>query len=164
MVEILGPGNMSRSSIVLLGVGLAAAMLIVYFNFVSLAFDDWSDRGAFGDTFNALLSAGALAGVMIAILLQREELKHQREDLDLQKKELEATRKVLEASREAQEAQAQTMLITAKLNAYSYVLTNIHADMSAGAVGQYLTRLNSEKVDYTNKLNQVLIELENQSS
>ena len=52
----MAAGNMRRSSIVLLGVGLAAAVLIGYFNFVSLAFDDWSERGAFGDTFNALLS------------------------------------------------------------------------------------------------------------
>jgi len=154
---------MSRSSIVLLGVGLAAAVLMGYFIFVSQVFEDWSDRGAFGDTFNALLSTGALAGVMIAILLQREELKHQREDLDLQKKELEATRKVLEATREAQEAQAQTMLITAKLNAYSYVLTNIHAHINAGAAAEGLTRLNIEKTDYTSKLNRMLIELENQA-
>jgi len=77
-VEVLGAGPMSRSSIILLGIGLTAAVLMGYFIFVSQVFDNWSDRGAFGDTFNALLSAGALTGVMIAILLQREELKHQR--------------------------------------------------------------------------------------
>jgi len=55
------------------------------------------------------------------------------------------------------------MLITAKLNAYSYVLTNIHADINAGAAAERLTHLNRDKTDYTSKLNRTLNELEKQA-
>ncbi len=59
----------------------------------------WSDRAAFGDMFGltaSLFSGLALAGVIYAIWLQKEEL-------GLQRKELELTRVELEKSAAAQE-------------------------------------------------------------
>jgi hypothetical protein len=59
----------------------------------------WETRGAFGDMFgaaNALFSGVALAGLVYAILLQRQEL-------GLQRRELETTRHELRRSADAQE-------------------------------------------------------------
>jgi hypothetical protein len=65
--------------------------------------DSWATRGQFGDMFgaaNALFSGLALAGVVIAILLQKHELK-------LQRIELKATREELARSAKAQEQTEQ---------------------------------------------------------
>jgi hypothetical protein len=61
-------------------------------------FPDWKTRGTFGDMFggiNALFSGIALAGVVIAIIFQRQELR-------LQRRELEMTRQELRRSSESQ--------------------------------------------------------------
>ena len=70
------------------------------------------NRGTFGDMFgavNALFSGFALFGVIVAIVLQRDELKLQRKDLELQRKELELTRGEIEGQRKQLEAQSATM-------------------------------------------------------
>jgi len=67
---------------------------------------DWPARGQFGDMFgavNALFSGGALIGVIIAVILQREELR-------LQRKELELTRQEMARSALAQEHSARSLL------------------------------------------------------
>lgn len=54
-------------------------------------FPDWQTRGTFGDMFgaiNALFSGLALAGVVIAIMLQRQELMLQRRELEMTRQEL----------------------------------------------------------------------------
>ena len=65
-----------------------------------------TDPAGFGDMFgavNALFSGLAFAGVILAILMQREELKFQRKELTL--------------STKAQEAQERALIISAQLNA-----------------------------------------------
>lgn len=82
---------------------------------IFLVFDEPVERGTFGDMFgvvNALFSGLALAGVIFAILLQREELR-------LQRKELELTREELRKSAEAQERTAQAQARTAAVMADS---------------------------------------------
>jgi hypothetical protein len=77
------------------GIGVAAYALL----------DDWQSRGTLGDMFgvvNALFSGLALAGIVIAILLQSEELA-------LQRQELKDTRKELKRSAEAQEDSAKLL-------------------------------------------------------
>ena len=62
------------------------------------------ERGTYGDMFgavNALFSGLAFLGVIIAILMQREELQLQRADLALQRKELELTREEMKAQTES---------------------------------------------------------------
>lgn len=64
----------------------------------------WAERGTFGDMFgavNALFSGLAFAGVIYAIILQRQELR-------LQRLELEQTRKELEGQKEQLEEQSKT--------------------------------------------------------
>lgn len=58
--------------------------------------DSWPHRGQFGDMFgavNALFSGLAFAGIIITILLQRDELGLQRIELELTRTELQLTRK-----------------------------------------------------------------------
>lgn len=55
--------------------------------------------GEFGDTFgalNALFTGLAFAGVIIAILLQRESIKQQNEDLKIQRKYVQRSGEALE--------------------------------------------------------------------
>lgn len=59
----------------------------------------WEERGQFGDMFgavNALFSGFAFAGIIVTILLQREELTLQRQELELTREELKLTRKEFE--------------------------------------------------------------------
>lgn len=68
-------------------------------------FGKWESRGQFGDMFgfaNAFFSALAFAGVIIAILLQRDEL-------GLQRKELIQTRVEIRGQKEQLKAQAETL-------------------------------------------------------
>jgi hypothetical protein len=61
----------------------AAFILWLSAPFVALyVFQSWAERGQFGDLFgsvNALFSGLAFAGLIYAILLQRQELSLQRE-------------------------------------------------------------------------------------
>jgi hypothetical protein len=61
------------------------------------------ERGTFGDMFgaiNALFSGLAFAGVIIAILLQRGELRLQREELTLTREEMQGQKEALNAQNE----------------------------------------------------------------
>lgn len=72
---------------------------------IARIYPDLTQRGLVGDTFgviNALFSGLALAGVIIAILLQSKELA-------LQRKELEATRQEIRGQKEQLELQNQTL-------------------------------------------------------
>lgn len=80
---------------------------IQYFGEVNI-----SDKGAFGDMFgglNALFSGLAFGGLIIAILLQRRQLKLQVDELALQRKELELTRKELKGQKQQLEQQNRTL-------------------------------------------------------
>jgi hypothetical protein len=81
--------------------------------------------GPFGDTFgaiNALFSGFAFAGVIVAILLQREELMLQREELSLTRAELRRTAEAQEQSGHTLGEQAQVMKVTAHLNGLSTLI------------------------------------------
>lgn len=58
---------------------------------------------------NALVSAFAFAGVIVAIIMQRDELRLQREDLELQREELKNTTRELSLQREEFEIQNKTL-------------------------------------------------------
>lgn len=68
--------------------------------------------GVLGDSagaINALFSSLAFAGVIIAMTLQRKELKLQRSELRLQRKELKVTHEQLEAQKEEFHIQNETL-------------------------------------------------------
>ena len=103
-------------TLLLLG-GISVLLCIVFGLSVSILIDDWNKRGQFGDMFgalNAFFSALALAGVIYAILLQRQDLKLQREELKLQREELKLSREELRLSRA--ELTEQSKMISAQLS------------------------------------------------
>ena len=98
-----------------IGVGLGCIILALWLLWVLvwLLVADSEAAGQFGNMFgaiNALFTGFALAGIVVALLMQREELKLQREELG--------------RSSEAQEAQARALIVTAQLNANTALLQN----------------------------------------
>ena len=80
---------------------------------IYLSFPSWTERGQFGDMFGAvtaLFSGLALAGVILAIVLQTKEL-------ELQRKELELNRAELKKQSKAQNRQAFLIKEAARINA-----------------------------------------------
>jgi hypothetical protein len=101
---------------------LAVWLLLGYWP--SRAYEPLDQAGVFGDSFgyiNSLFSGMALAGVIVAIFLQRQELKLQREEL------LE-TRRELSKSAEAHQQSQQALFLAAYLNAFG-ALRESHADL-----------------------------------
>ncbi len=83
--------NLKSFLLISLGIVIICILNVLIMPFI---FKDLSDRGSFGDMFggiNALFSGLAMAGVIIAIILQKTELILQREELELTRKELEKT-------------------------------------------------------------------------
>ena len=83
-------------------------------------------RGLFGDSFgaiNALFAGFAFAGVIYAILLQREELRLQREELKLTRSELARTASAQEEISKSQSKQLKHDEQIARLTALSALLT-----------------------------------------
>ncbi|MBZ9731673.1 hypothetical protein LB467_18470 [Salegentibacter sp. JZCK2] len=78
-------------------IALALVVLSLLYPFVvNSFFADWAKSGTFGDTFgalNAIFSGLALAGVIVTILIQKQELQNQRLELQLQRNEMKETRK-----------------------------------------------------------------------
>ena len=100
---------------------IAAAVLashVVYGFVVAWVFDCWGNQGLFGDMLgglNTFFSGLAFAGVIIAILIQREELKLQRE-------ELTQTREELGRAANAHEDQARLARLAASLQSSSALI------------------------------------------
>lgn len=112
-----------KSNINFIGYGAFAfvvvAWLITFISFDYPFFDIRIKPNEFGDMFgglNALFTGLAFAGIIVTILLQREDLKSQQavlnlqlEQLKLQKKELADTRKVLETQQKEMAQQNKTL-------------------------------------------------------
>lgn len=59
-------------------------------------FNDWAKSANFAATFgvlNTIFSGLAFSGLIVTILIQKEELKNQRIELSLQRHEMKETRK-----------------------------------------------------------------------
>lgn len=94
---------------------------------------DWSTRGQFGDVFgaaNALFSGLAFAGLIYAILLQREDLALQRKELELTRQELQRSAAAQEKSESALSAQAASLAQSTKLNAINFLLEHYKSELS----------------------------------
>ncbi len=116
--------------VIVFGVQVLAG-LAIYFS----PLEDWSERGTFGDMFgavNTLFSGLAFAGVIYAILLQRQELS-------LQRKELELTRRELEKSAKAQERSAG--LLEQQLGLMVEQLQLAQLELEPKLLGGSLTRI-----------------------
>ncbi|MBE0599481.1 MAG: hypothetical protein IH614_19755 [Desulfuromonadales bacterium] len=93
---------------------------------------DWPTRGQFGDMFgavNALFSGLAFAGVVLAIVLQRQELSLQREELKMTREELKRSAEAQEKSEEALRKQAASLKTAARLSAITTLLQHIEGEI-----------------------------------
>lgn len=105
-----------------IGVGVTTYLLL----------PDWPTRGQFGDVFgavNALFSGMAFAGLIYAILLQREDLALQRKELELTRQELTRSAQAQEQSELALRAQAQAASQSARLNATNFLLEHYREEL-----------------------------------
>ncbi len=96
------------------------------------ALPDWQTRGQFGDVFgavNALFSGLAFAGVIFAILLQREDLELQREELALTRQELARSAQAQEQSEAALRGQAESAARTTTLSTINFLLASYRREL-----------------------------------
>lgn len=117
---------------------IIAAFIIAFWGtnwFLFLRFaESWSVRGQFGDSFgsvNALFSGLALAGILVTIWMQREELKLQRTELALQREEMAKSREQLETQVRTQRATLMATIAQAKLMAMEADIRATEAKMTA---------------------------------
>lgn len=125
---------------IIISVSTFIILFLGYIWIVDFYYPVFIDEGRFQDLFSgvdAFFSALAFLGLIIAILLQRE-------DLNLQRKELELTRNELMRSAEAQEKserilskQAESLKLTAKLNGLSSILQHTNSLIEVEALGKY---------------------------
>lgn len=100
---------------------ITIAIVLVWIIFMIAMFFIYSnptDRASFGDMFgaiNTLFSGIAMAGVIVAIIMQKQEL-------EMQRKELELTRKELAKTSEANVKQAKIQRLTAEIAGLSSLL------------------------------------------
>ncbi len=102
--------------IVVLSTILAAP--VIYGAVIRMVFGPWESGGLFGDSFgavNSLFSGLALTGILIALFLQRSELRYHREELML-------TREAQETTSMALHQQVEVAQLAARLNALTTVL------------------------------------------
>ena len=105
--------------------GIAIALWIGYAVTVPRLMMSWPRSNEFGGMFGgigALFSGLALAGVVVAVLMQREELELQREELVATREELRRSAEAQAASSEALTKQIEVMQMTARLNALNSLL------------------------------------------
>lgn len=92
MLKIVFNKNMDKYSI--WSILLVLFVFLLFFaslGFVCTHWTDWQTRGTFGDSFgalNALFSGLAFAGLIVTLIMQKEELGMQREELNDAKQEL----------------------------------------------------------------------------
>jgi hypothetical protein len=130
---------------------------------LALALPDWPTREAFGGSFqfiNALFSGLALAGVVYAILLQREELRLQRTELEANRRELKRSARAQELSEQALHKQVDAQKLAAHLNALTAVLSHYDQRIARVDDPQQLRFLESRQRPFSKRLMQLLEQLE----
>jgi len=145
--------------IVLLIVGAWAGSVLI----LVAIFPDWQTREAFGGSFqfiNALFSGLALAGVVYAILLQREELKLQRTELEANRRELRRSAKAQELSEQALRDQVYAQKLVARLNALTAVVSHYDERIARETDAERLSYLNGRQQPFSKRLMELLEQLE----
>lgn len=135
-----------------------------------------AERASFGDMFgavNALFSGFAFAGLIFAILLQREELSLQRGELELTRRELAASSEAHCASAKSLADQTRLQLHLAQLNALTaqvqsltaeidqqYQRYQVHATKSTTAQLPETASLSAKRAGVTAQIGEVLVQIE----
>lgn len=122
------------------------------------------DIGNYGDLFgvvNSLFSGLALAGIILTILLQRNELALQRQELKDTREELKRTANAQENSEKALNRQAENLKISAKLSALNTLVSfysELEMNMRKGIPnpGSTLEAVVQKKNLYVQRIEQIL--------
>lgn len=124
-----------------------------------------SARGVFGDLFgfsNAIFSGLALAGVIISLRLQSNELGLQREELRETREELKRSAEAQEKSEKQLQIQAESMKLTARLNALN-TLIKINNErierLDRTHRKSLISKLNTEIRMYEEEIGEILLDL-----
>ena len=116
------------------GLILATVLLTLgYTGGVIWGFGDWERQSQFGDMFgglNAVFSGLALAGVVLAVFMQREELQLQRKELELTREELHRQADAQAGSQAALSDQVRVMQRTSEIMALGSLLQSLEAAAS----------------------------------
>lgn len=116
-------------------VGVAVLIVVAWAGVAAVAYfalPDWEKRGQFGDIFgavNALFSGLAFAGLIFAILLQREDLELQRQELKLTTQELARSAEAQVQSEAALRAQATAAGQSSRLATINYLLDHYRGEL-----------------------------------
>lgn len=122
-----------------------------------------SDGALIGDSFglvNALFSALAFGGVVIAILLQRKDLSIQQEELELTRGVLEKQATSQNHSMEALERQAVLMHRTALLSSLTLLVQSIDQELAnLSTYDKQYARLRKEREEALSKVRDIVAAL-----
>ena len=112
------------------GIGIFLFLLSLAYPFViHHYFPKWEDSALFGDTFGALnsvFSGLAFLGIIVTILIQRNELEQQRVELSLQREEMKQTREEFQINR-------ITNIVYNQLERYEAVLNGFSIEIADGS-------------------------------
>ena len=114
---------------VFVGLGVVVTLGLIEAG-VYISFHKWEDRGLFGDMSgfaNAFFSALAFAGLIIAIFLQREELKLQRQELKLTRSEVKGQKEQLQAQAETLKKQTLENTLFQLLGVHQEILQGVRS-------------------------------------
>ena len=84
----------------------------------------------------ALFSGLAMGGVIVALVMQSQELGLQRQELRLTRQELSRSAEAQETSAGALAEQSEALRLTAQISAYAALMENSRRRLEAGLVGQ----------------------------
>lgn len=121
---------------ILVAVGIIGSLILTYWLMSGKSKDELE---AFSNMFgglNTLFSGLALAGIILTILLQKNELALQREELVETREELRRTAEAQEKAERALNRQAENLKISAKLSAMS-TLVNYYGDEASSNKGVF---------------------------
>lgn len=123
-------------------------LVVVFYTYLKFQDETRIDNyfGTFGDSFGVLtclFSGLAFAGMIITLLMQREELSLQREELEL-------TRGEISKGNKTQEAIARINAISVIISSYNLRLADIESKFSKS--GQNARELQTEKNNIQNKI------------
>lgn len=95
-------GKIQTQKVIWTSVIVVIALWTVSAATIAILFDDWGERGTFGDMFgciNALFSGLAFSGLIVTLIFQHEDLKNQRQDLKDQRIEFQTQNETLKLQR-----------------------------------------------------------------
>ena len=127
------------------------------FNYVINA----SEIGSIKPEPGIFMHAVAMAGIVVAIFLQRRELGLQRQELMYTRQAVTRGVEAQEASSAALTKQFEMLQSTAKINAYSFQIGYLRQRLNEGIVGGAAQAAREDIVDLSGRLDNIMAEIEN---